>query len=65
MQFLLFWFMRPRFGVFSLACIITALLIPPIFGVLLAAGAIFVETFLQNAYKQTILSRIRKNHIDF
>lgn len=64
MQFLLFWFMRPRFGVFSLACIITALLIPPIFGVLLAAGSLLVETFYQNTFKQVLLSRLRKDRID-
>lgn len=65
MQFLLFWIIRPRFGVFSFACIITALLIPPIFGVLLAASSVFIETVLQSVYKQAILRRIQKNHIDF
>lgn len=65
MRFLLFWIMRPRFGVFSLACIIAALALPTIFGVLLAAGAILVETFYQNIFKRVLLSRIRSDYKDF
>lgn len=65
MRYLLFWIMRPRFGGFSLACIIAALLIPPIFGVLLAVSAIYVETVFQNVYKQALLRLICKDHIEF
>lgn len=62
MQSILFWLIRPRFGIFSFVCILIALSLPTVLGLLLAAGAIFLETLVQNAYKQIILSNIRKNH---
>ena len=65
MRYLLFWLMLPRFGVFSLACIIIALFLTPILGGLFAAGAIIVETYFQNVYKRKLLRHIRMDYRDF
>lgn len=65
MRFLLFWIMRPRFGVFSLACILIAMALTPIQGGLLAASAFIIETVFQNAYKQALLNHFRKDRRDF
>lgn len=65
MQFLLFWLMRPRFGAFSLACIIIALSLTPLLGGVFVVSAIIVESYFQSVYKRAFLRHIRKDFKDF